>query len=91
MFSKETSEQIQTAYQGLKSETSTLEFLAEWGETALKNNQGPAAPLIACHAGTLCLLLGMFSTAQEGFDTASNILRGGKCYPRLMEYLEEIQ
>jgi len=90
-FSKVTSEQIQRAYQDLKSEKSTLEFLAEWGETALKNNQGPAAPLIACHTGTLCHLLGMFSTPQEGFNAARNILRGGKCYPQLMQYLEEIR
>lgn len=91
MFSKETREQIQETYQGLKSETSTLEFLAEWGETALKNNQGPAAPLIACHAGTLCHLLGMFATAQEGFDNASKILSDGKCHPPLMAYLEEMR
>ena len=91
MFSEKTRDQIQGAYQDLKSETSTLEFLSQWGETALKNNQGPAAPLIACHTGTLCHLLGMFSTPQEGFDTAQNILSGGKCYPQLMEYLDEIR
>ena len=91
MFSKETSEQIQTTYQDLKSETPSLEFLSEWGETALKNNQGPAAPLIACHAGTLCHLLGMFSTPQEGFDASRNILKAGTCYPRFLQYLEEIR
>lgn len=91
MFSKKTCEQIQNAYQSLKSEKPTLEFSAEWGETALRNNQGPAAPLIACHAGTLCHLLEMFKTPQEGFDTARNILSDGKCYPRLMRYLEEIR
>ena len=91
MFSKITHDQIQGAYRDLKSEKSTLEFLSRWGENALKNNQGPAAPLIACHAGTLAHLLGIVSTPQEGFDTASNLLQCGKCHSRLMGYLEEIR
>ncbi len=91
MYSKVTRDEIQNAYQDLKSETTTLEFLAKWGETALKNNQGPAAPLIACHAGTLGHLLGMFATPQEGFDAARNILSGGECHSQLMEYFEEIR
>ena len=91
MFSEKTCKQILSAYQDLKAEKSNLEFLSQWGETALKNNQGPAAPLIACHAGTLAHLLGMFSTVQEGFDSAKNILSGGRCHSRLMEYLEELR
>ncbi len=91
MFSKVTCDEIQGAYQDLKSEKATLGFLARWGETALKNNQGPAAPLIACHAGTLGHLLGMFATAQAGYDVARTILSGGKCHPRLMAYLEEMR
>jgi anthranilate phosphoribosyltransferase len=91
VFSKVTRDEIQGTYQDLKSEKPTLEFLSQWGEAALKNNQGPAAPLIACHSGTLGHLLGMFPTAQEGFDTARNILKDGKCYSRLMQYLEEIR
>ena len=90
LFSPETCDLIKSTYQDVKQETATLEFLSEWGEEALKNNQGPAAPLIACHAGTLCHLLGMFATPQEGFDTASNILKGGTCYTRLLEFLEDI-
>ncbi len=91
MFSKKTHDQIQGAYRDLKSEKSTLEFLSQWGEAALKSNQGPAAPLIACHAGTLAHLLGFFSTPQEGFDTASDFLRCGRCHPRLMGYLDDIR
>ncbi len=91
MFKKKSHQQIQEAYRDLKSETSSLEFLSEWGGKAFKDNQGPAAPLIACHAGTLAHLLGMFRTPQEGFDCAENILKAGKCYSRLMKYLEEIR
>jgi anthranilate phosphoribosyltransferase len=91
MFAKKTHDQIQGAYQDLKAEKSSLEFLSQWGGLALKNNQGPAAALIACHAGTLAHLLGIFSTPQEGFDSAQSILKEGKCHSRLMQYLEEIR
>jgi anthranilate phosphoribosyltransferase len=91
MFSPKTCDLIKGTYQDLKKETATLEFLSEWGETALKNNQGPAAPLIACHAGTLCHLLRMLETPQEGFDAAQKILQGGTCYAQLMEFLAEIK
>ncbi|GJL79654.1 MAG: hypothetical protein NPINA01_26430 [Nitrospinaceae bacterium] len=91
MFSSRTSQLLETTYQELKNETASLQFLSKWGEEALKNNQGPAAPLIACHAGTLCHLLGMFRSPQEGFDAARQILQGGTCYSQLMQFLEEIK
>lgn len=91
LLSAETCGLVKGTFQDLKKETATLEFLSEWGETALKNNQGPAAPLIACHAGTLCYLLGMSKSPQAGFDAARDILQGGTCYTQLMEFLEEIK
>ena len=90
MYSQETCNLIQGTYQDLKEETASLEFLSEWGERALKDNQGPAAPLIASHAGTLCYLLGMFKNPQEGFDAACKTLQKGTCYAQLMEFLKGI-
>jgi len=91
MFAPQTAARITGAYQDLKKESPSLEFLAEWGETALKTGQGPAAPLIACHAATLCHLLGMFASVQEGFDAARTILETGDCHHRLMKFLEEMR
>ncbi len=91
LFVKDTADRITQTYQDLKTETATLEFLSEFGETALKENQGPAAPLIACHAATLCHLLGIFANAQEGFDAAEKILASGAGHESLMRYLEEIR
>jgi anthranilate phosphoribosyltransferase len=90
LLSPETCDSVKRTFQDLKKETASLQFLSEWGETALKSNRGPAAPLIACHAGTLGYLLGMFQNPQEGFDAASNILKGGTCYSQLMAFLAEI-
>jgi len=90
MFSVETCSRIKKTYQDLKKETATLEFLSEWGEEALKNNRGPAAVLIACHAGTLGYLLQMFESPQDGFEAARDILKSGICYTQLMEFLEDI-
>jgi len=91
LLSAETCDLVKGTFQNLKKETATLKFLSEWGETALKKNQGPAAPLIACHAGTLCYLLGMFKSPQAGFDAARNVLQGGTCYTQLMKFLAEIK
>lgn len=91
LFAQDTADRIAQTYQDLKTETATLDFLAEWGEAALKENQGPAAPLIACHAATLCHLLGMFATAQDGFDAAEKILASGAGHESLMRYLDEIR
>jgi anthranilate phosphoribosyltransferase len=91
MFSIVTHDQIQGAYQDLKAEKPSLEFLSHWGEVALKNNQGPAAALIACHAGTLAHLFGMYRTEQEGFDCAQTILTAGTCHRLMMQYLEDIR
>nr|NIQ00666.1 hypothetical protein [Nitrospinaceae bacterium]NIR54751.1 hypothetical protein [Nitrospinaceae bacterium]NIS85176.1 hypothetical protein [Nitrospinaceae bacterium]NIU44250.1 hypothetical protein [Nitrospinaceae bacterium]NIW59016.1 hypothetical protein [Nitrospinaceae bacterium] len=88
-FSPPTASRIQGTYEELKKEKSSLDFIGEWGEAALKENRGPAAPLIACQAGLLCHLLGKAPTAQDGFDTASETLKKGKAYDRLMRYIEK--
>ena len=53
MFSVEATSEIENAYKALKSEEYDLPKLVAWGESALKSGTGPAAPLIACQAGTL--------------------------------------
>ncbi|SVB30412.1 uncharacterized protein METZ01_LOCUS183266, partial [marine metagenome] len=91
MFSGETASKIKDTYETLKSEEYDLAKLARWGESALKNGTGPAAPLIACQAGTLCHLCGLSSSFQEGYDAAQNALHGGSCHNALMQYISKIR
>lgn len=80
-------DEVVSAYGEMKKETLSLAALAEWGEAALRDNQGPAATLIAWQAGTLCYLLGLYPSAQTGFDTARETLRRGTVYDSLMRYI----
>ena len=89
MFSVDTAKKIAEAYETLKKETAKLDTLADMGESALKKNSGPAAPLIACQASVLCHLFGLFPDPQTGYDAAEEILAKGHIYPPLMRYLEK--
>ncbi len=91
MFSQETASEIRDTYEALKSEEYDLATLAAWGESALKNGTGPAAPLISSQAGTLLHLCGLSASYQKGYDSARNALYGGSCYNALMEYLGKIR
>jgi len=91
LFSPETADEIAGAYAGLKDKDADIEFVCHWGEAALSGRESPAGPLIACQAATLCHLFGVIENAQEAFDQAQKILRGGKCFERLMDYIEELQ
>jgi anthranilate phosphoribosyltransferase len=90
MFSDETSSEIENNYKALKSEEYDLPKLVEWGESALKSGTGPAAPLIACQAGTLFHLSGFGLSFQEGYDAARKVLREGFCYKQLMQYIDNL-
>lgn len=91
LFDPETAREIQSTYQDLKNEGVKLDRLAEWGEDALAHDRGPAAPLIACHAATLLHLLGLIATAQEGYETARDVMRKGEAQRKLMRYLEGLR
>jgi anthranilate phosphoribosyltransferase len=91
LFSPETADEIASAYAGLKDKDAEIEFVCHWGEAALSGRESPAGPLIACQAATLCHLFGVIENAQEGFDQAQKILRGGKCFEHLMDYVERLQ
>lgn len=87
-FQKETAQNIRHAYEELKNHIPALASLTAQGEAALKSNQGPAAPLIACQAATLCFLLDLKPNPQAAFEEAEELLKEGKCYENLMGYLE---
>lgn len=87
MFSADTARQIREAFQALKTETPRLDSLAAWGEAALKDGSGPAAPLIACQAGSLCQLVGLYPNPQAGFEAAAEVLKRGTCYEKLMRFV----
>ena len=90
MFSEETSSEIDKAYKSLKQEEYDLPKLVDWGESALKDGTGPAAPLIACHAGTLFHLCGLSLSFQEGYDASRKILQEGFCYKKLMQHIDNL-
>ncbi|MEC7641012.1 MAG: hypothetical protein VYC17_02550 [Nitrospinota bacterium] len=87
-FAEETGQKIREAYEELKQETSRLETLTAWGETALKGGTGPASILIACQAATFATLFGLFLDPQAAFKKAEEILRQGTCYERFMRFVE---
>ena len=88
MFNATTAQKIADAYEALKPETATLASLAEMGESALKGNIVASAPLIACQAGTLCHLFGLFPDPQTGFNAAEEIMQTGAPDKNLMRYIE---
>ncbi|MFQ5715578.1 MAG: hypothetical protein ACE5GQ_00595 [Nitrospinales bacterium] len=89
MFSADTARQIREAFQALKTETPRLDSLAAWGEAALKDGSGPAAPLVACQAGTICRLVGLYPNHQAGFEAARHILKRGTCYEKFMRFVQQ--
>lgn len=89
IMNEPTAQQIQSAFTELKSVPSSRERVAGLGEAALNGGAGPAAPIIAYQAASLCHLLGIFPDVQTGFDSATQILNSKTCYQKLMEYLEE--
>jgi anthranilate phosphoribosyltransferase len=90
MFSEKISAEIEAAYQALKLEEYDLPKFAGWGESALRNGTGPAAPLIACQAGTLFHLCGLSLSFQEGYDAARKVLQEGFCYKKLMQHIDSL-
>ena len=88
--SADTAQRIREAYRELKNETVRFDTLAAWGETALRNGTGPAAPLIAWQAGLLSHLAGLFPDAQTAFTAAEGVLKRETCYASLMEFIREM-
>ncbi len=82
-----TAQQIQTAFETLKTIPADREKVAELGEQALQGNGGPAAPLIAWQAATLGYLFGLFPHPQNGYESANALLHSGTLYGKLMNYL----
>jgi len=91
MFSEATAQKIFEAYETLKSETANLESLAEMGESALKGDYVPSTSLIACQAGTLSSLLGIFHDPQTGYDAAEQLMQKATPYKALMSYIEKLK
>ena len=79
--------QIREVYTELKTKKNQLADVTYWGEKALKNGSGPAAPLIAWQAGSLAYFAGEFTTFKEGFEAAQAVLQSGKSYRHLMEFI----
>ncbi len=79
---------VSGAYADLKKETLSLNLLAELGETALKANEGPAAPLIAHQAGSLLHLLGDCETFGAGFEAAASVLISGTAHAQWLRFVE---
>ena len=91
MFSEETTSEIEDAYKTLKTEKFDLPKLVRWGESALKSGTGPAAPLIACQAGSLFHFCGLSRSFQEGYDAARKVLYEGYCYNKLIQHINKIK
>ncbi len=83
-----TAQQIQEAFEVLKKSSANREKVAALGEQALQGKGGPAVPLIAWQAATLGYLFGRFPDVQSGQHTANSLLNSGKCYDKLISYLE---
>ena len=88
LYNSATARQIGEAFQALKEIPATREALAQLGEQALKDGTGPAAPMIAHHAGTLCHLFGRASDFPTAYTIAFDILKKGTCHNQLMRHLQ---
>ena len=82
-------QQIQQAFEALKSMPASREKVAELGEQALQGKGGPAAYMIAWQAATLGFLFGRFQDLTSGYEAAKNLLKSGTCFQKLTVYLEE--
>jgi anthranilate phosphoribosyltransferase len=91
LLDEKTAGTITETYENFKNQPYDLAQLAEWGESALANGTGPAAPLIACQAATLGHLFGLFADAQECYNAALEILQKGKCKENLTAYIDELK
>jgi len=89
LYDKPTAQQIAAAFRTLKETALTRETLAALGEQALKDGTGPAAPLIAHHAGSLLHLLDIISDGQKAFDAAFTVLKKGNSNKLLENFLQE--
>ncbi len=89
IMNEPTAQRIQSAFAELKAVPSSRKQVAGLGEAALNGGEGPAAPLIAYQAATICHLLGIVPDIQTGFDSATQILNSKTSYSKLMEYIEE--
>ncbi len=90
-FDAETAGTIASTYENFKNQPYDLAQLAKWGESALADGTGLAAPLIACQSATLCHLFGLFANAQEGYNAALEILCQGECLQHLMTYIKKLK
>jgi anthranilate phosphoribosyltransferase len=91
MFNEATAQKISEAYETLKPETANLASLANMGESALKGDDVPAKSLIACQAGTLSSLVGVFQDPQAGYDAAEKLMQKATPHKMLMSYIEKCQ
>jgi len=89
LYDKPTAQQIAEAFRTLKETTLTRETLAELGEQALENGTGPAAPLIAHHAGSLLHLLEIIPESQKAFHSAWNVLKEGNSLKLFQDFIKE--
>lgn len=87
LYNEETAQRIAEAHEELKPIETNLETVVKLGEKALKTGTGPASLQIASQVGTLTHLCGVFDTAQEGFDQALALLKSGKVYESLMQWI----
>lgn len=91
LFDAETADTIASTHKNFKNQAYDLAQLAKWGESALADGTGPAAPLIACQSATLCHLFGLVDNAQEGYNAAYEILQQGNCLKSLTTYIKELK
>jgi anthranilate phosphoribosyltransferase len=89
LYNEETARRLAEAHEELKPIESSLETIVKLGQNALKAGTGPASLQIASQVGTLTHLCGVFDTAQEGFDQALALLKSGKAYEALMQWIAE--
>jgi anthranilate phosphoribosyltransferase len=81
--------QIEEAFEAVKEISGNRESVAELGEQALQGKGGPAAPLIAWQAATLCYLFGRFPDIASAYGTAQQFIKSGRCHDQLMNYLKD--
>lgn len=88
LYDSTTARKIGDAFKALKKIPATRESLAQLGEQALQDGTGPAAPMIAHQAGTLCHLFGILPDLPTATATAWKILNKGTCQNQLMHYVQ---
>lgn len=89
LYDADTVEEIKDAFTALKDVPAGKKNIAELGERALKDGTGPAAPILAHHAATLSHLCRHSRDTQAAFHQARDILKSGKTYKTLFDYLRK--